>query len=117
MKEQIEDLRMIYQINHSYYPNIDAFISKIVDFIEVYYRTKENTIISDLFFRLYDMNDIIIGDIVNKFERNEVLIFDFQDYPSKSDLIEAVQNTCNVFYGDLERSKSLVVHLVHYVNV
>ncbi len=115
MKEQTEELKLIYQINHSYYPNIDSFISKVIDFIEVYYRTKEQTKISDLFFRTYEMNEIIVGDIVNKFEMKEVLIFDFQDYPSKTDLIESVKNTCAIFYNKLERPKSLIVHLVNYV--
>lgn len=116
MKEQAEELKLIYQINHSYYPNIDSFISKVLDFVEVYYRTKENTIISGLFFRTYEMNEIIVGDIVNKFEIKEVLIFDFQDYQTKVDLIEAVKNTCAIFYNKLERPKSLIVHLVNYVN-
>jgi hypothetical protein len=116
MKDQTEELKLIYQINHSYYPNIDSFISKVIDFIEVYYRTKENTIISGLFFRTYEMNEIIIGDIVNEFEMKEVLIFDFQDFPIKSELIESVKNICTIFYNKLERPKSLIVHLVNYVN-
>ena len=115
MKEQTEELKLIYQINHSYYPNIDSFISKVLDFIEVYYRTKEQTIISNLLFKKCEMNEIIIGDIVNKFEMKEVLIFDFQDFPVKSDLIESIKNTCTIFYDKLERPKSLIVHLVHYV--
>jgi len=116
MKEQTEELKLIYQINHSYYPNIDSFISKVIDFVEVYYRTKENTIISDFLFNQFEMNEIIIGDIVNIFEIKEVLIFDFQDYQTKVDLIEAVKNTCTIFYNKLERPKSLIVHLVNYVN-
>ena len=75
MKEQTEELKLIYQINHSYYPNIDSFISKVIDFVEVYYRTKENTIISDFLFNQFEMNEIIIGDIVNKFEMKEVMYF------------------------------------------
>ena len=39
------------------------------------------------------MNEIIIGDIVNIFEIKEVLIFDFQDYQTKVDLIEAVHQS------------------------
>ena len=115
MKEQTEELKLIYQINHSYYPNIDSFISKVIDFVEVYYRTKENTIISNFLFKQCEMNEIIIGDIVNIFEIKEVLIFDFQDFPVKSDLIESIKNTCTIFYDKLERPKSLIVHLVHYV--
>jgi|APGre2960657404_1045060.scaffolds.fasta_scaffold255355_2 hypothetical protein len=116
MKEQTEELKLIYQVNHSYYPNIDSFISKVLDFIEVYYRTKEQTIISNLLFKKCEINEIIIGDIVNIFEIKEVLIFDFQDYQTKVDLIEAVKNTCTIFYDKLERPKSLIVHLVNYVN-
>ena len=116
MQERTEDLKLVYQINHSYYPNFDSFISKVVDFIEVYYRSKEITKISDLLFREYEVNEITIGDIVNTFEVKEVLIFDFKDFPSKSDLIESVKNTCAIFYNKLERPKSLIVHLVNYVN-
>ncbi len=116
MKEQTEDLKLIYQINHSYYPNIDSFISKVIDFIEVYYRTKEQTKISGFLFKKCEMNEIIIGDIVNIFEIKEVLIFDFQDYQTKVELIEAVKNTCAIFYNKLERPKSLIVHLVNYIN-
>jgi hypothetical protein len=115
MKEQTEELKFIYQINHSYYPNFDSFISKVLDFVEVYYRTKEETKISDLFFRTYETNEIIVGDIVNEFEMKEVLIFDFQDYRTKSELIESVKNTCTIFYSKLERPKSLIVHLVLYI--
>ena len=68
MQERTEDLKLVYQINHSYYPNFDSFISKVVDFIEVYYRSKEITKISDLLFREYEVNEITIGDIVNTFE-------------------------------------------------
>jgi hypothetical protein len=117
MKEQTEELKFIYQINHSYYPNIDSFISKVLDFVEVYHRTQENTKISDLFFRKYEINEIIVGDIVNEFEMKEVLIFDFQDYQTKVDLIESLKNSCTIFYNKLEKPKSLIVHLVHYVNV
>lgn len=116
MKEETKGLKLIYQINHSYYPNIESFISKVIDFIEVYYRTKENISISDLLFITYEMNEIIIGDIVNEFEIKEVLIFDFQDYPSKIHLIESIKNTIVFFNNKLERPKSLIVHLVHYIN-
>ena len=116
MKEQTEDLKLIYQINHSYYPNIDSFISKVIDFIEVYYRTKDQTKISGFLFKQCEKNEIIIGDIVNNFEMKEVLIFDFQDFPVKCDLIESVKNTCTIFYNKLERPKSLIVHLVNYIN-
>lgn len=115
MKVETMELKLIYQINHSYYPNVDAFISKVIDFIEVYFRTKENTSISNLLFKTYEMNEIIIGDIVNEFEIREVLIFDFQDYPTKTDLIESIKNTIVIFKNKLERPKSLIVHLVHYI--
>ena len=114
MKEQTEELKLIYQINHSYYPNIDSFISKVIDFVEVYYRTKENTIISNFLFKQCEMNEIIIGDIVNKFEMKEVLIFDFQDFPLKSDLIESVKNTCTIFYN---KFKNVIKNPSHAANI
>ena len=55
-------------------------------------------------------------NINDDFEMKEVLIFDFQDFPVKRDLIESVKNTCTIFYNKLERPKSLIVQLVNYVN-
>ena len=74
------------------------------------------SIIIPVYNRPEEVDELLASILIQEYD--EVFdVFIIEDGSSvKSDLIESVKNTCTIFYNKLERPKSLIVHLVNYVN-
>jgi hypothetical protein len=103
---------VVFQFNSKYYKNLDDFYERIDLYVNQYFENKLDFLnISHEFFILNKIHEITQCDVVNLYEKQNVLDFHFLNFESPVQLLDLIKSTVS----SSEKDTPIVVKLIFEV--